>query len=94
MKAAYLLVFLGLVSVAAIAQAPAKGRASTVLDDNLTPEFRSWIAANPWFGKDRERTDYARVYAKQLMQEKPGLAGRPLLDAVSRGVAEQFGPAK
>jgi len=28
------------------------------------------------------------------MKEQPALAGRPLLDAVARGVAEKFGPFK
>jgi len=67
--------------------------AAQALDDNLTPEFRAWHKANPWYGADRERTEFARNYFKQLVQERPDLSGRPLLDAVSRKVAETFGPA-
>ena len=63
------------------------------LDHNVTPEFRSWQAANPWYGMDPERTRFANEYAKQLVKEKPGLSGRPLLDAVSRKVEQTFGPA-
>jgi hypothetical protein len=49
--------------------------------------------ANPWFGADPERTEFARNYARQLQKERPELVGRPLLDAVSKKVAETFGPA-
>jgi len=97
-------VLLGLACAPAIAQQPEKraqdqppratGEGVRPLDDDLTPEFRSWLAANPWFGRDAERTEFARAYAKQLMKEQPALAGRPLLDAVSRRVAEKFGPVK
>jgi hypothetical protein len=103
MKPALLFFLLSLACVSAIAQQPEKrardqpaGVVGGVrpLDDDLTPEFRNWVAANPWFGRDAERTEFARAYAKQLMQERPNLMGRPLLDAVSRRVAERFGPAK
>ena len=84
MKLRLLVVLLSFVSVAALAQP---------FDDNLTPEFRAWHAANPWFGTDPERTEFARAYARQLQKERPELIGRPLLDAVARKVQEKFGPA-
>ena len=70
------------------------GVQAQLLDDNITPEFRSWQAANPWYGADKERTEFARNYAKQLRKEQPNLSGRALLDAVSRAVAKKFGPPK
>jgi hypothetical protein len=103
MKAVLLLGLLSLACASALAQqpaSPAQGRAAGAtrdlrpLDDDLMPEFRGWLAANPWFGRDPERTEFARAYAKQLMKEQPALAGRPLLDAVARRVAEKFSPAK
>jgi hypothetical protein len=87
MKELSLLVALSLACATALVQAQ-------ILDDNITPEFRSWQAANPWYGADKERTKFAIEYAKQLQKERPGLTGRPLLDAVSRAVAQKFGPAK
>jgi hypothetical protein len=87
MKLKWLFVALSFACVSAGVQAQ-------LLDDNVTPEFRSWQAANPWYGADPERTKFAREYAKQLVKEKPGLGGRALLDAVSRAVAQKFGPAK
>jgi hypothetical protein len=70
------------------------GVQAQLLDDNVTPEFRSWQAANPWYGADPERTKFAIDYAKRLRKEQPNLTGRALLDAVSRAVAQKFGPAK
>jgi len=46
---------------------------------------------NPWFGADYARTQFATRYIKQLEQERPDLAGRALLDAVSTKVNETFG---
>jgi len=83
-KSSLLLVLLSLVCTVALAQR---------LDDDLTPEFKRWQVANPWFGADPERTEFARNYARQLQKERPELVGRPLLDAVSKKVAETFGPA-
>jgi hypothetical protein len=103
MKAVVLLGLLSLACAPTLAQQVEKraqdrpagaSRELRPLDDDLTPEFRTWLAANPWFGQDEQRTEYARAYAKQLMKEQPALSGRPLLDAVSRKVAEKFGPAR
>jgi hypothetical protein len=52
----------------------------------------AWKAANPWYGSDYPRTQFATRYLKQLQKERPDLAGRALLDAVSTKVDETFGP--
>ncbi|WP_206957037.1 hypothetical protein [Trinickia acidisoli] len=64
------------------------------VDYSKTPEFRSWQAANPWFGSDRPKTEFALLYAKQLRQERPDLVGRAFFDAVSAKVAEVFNAKK
>ena len=71
-------------------QQPSAGQ----IDYSKTSEFQSWQAANPWFGSDRPKTEFALLYAKQLRQESPDLAGRPFYDAVSVKVAEVFGANK
>lgn len=60
------------------------------VDYSTTPEYRSWLAANPWYGTDRPRTEFALLYAKQLRQERPELTGRPFFDTVSAKVIEVF----
>lgn len=57
-------------------------------------ELKSWKADNPWFGSDYSRTQFAMRYAKQLQQERPDLAGRPFLDAISAKVTDKFGASK
>lgn len=64
------------------------------VDYSATPEYRSWLAANPWYGTDRPKTEFALLYAKQLRQERPELTGRPFFDAVSAKVIEVFGGKK
>jgi len=54
-------------------------------------DLKNWKADNPWFGTDYAKTQFAVRYIKQLQQERPGLAGRELLDAVSTKVNETFG---
>lgn len=71
-------------------QQPSAGQ----VDYSKSPEFQSWQAANPWFGSDRPKTEFALLYAKQLKQERPDLGGRPFFDAVSAKVAEVFGAKK
>ena len=60
----------------------------------LQPEFRDWQAANPWFGSDRAKTEFAMFYAKQLRQERPDLVGRPFFDKVTTKIQEVFGPSR
>jgi hypothetical protein len=59
-----------------------------------SPEFQSWLAANPWFASDRAKREFAMLYAKQLKQDRPDLTGRAFLDAVSAKTSETFGVAK
>jgi TolA-binding protein len=54
-------------------------------------EIKSWREANPWYGTDYARTQFATRYIKQLQQERPDLTGRDLLDALSAKVNETFG---
>lgn len=58
------------------------------------PGFTAWHAENRWFGSDRPRTEFALLYAKELRQEQPDLAGRVLLNAVTARVKEVFAPAR
>jgi TolA-binding protein len=58
---------------------------------STTPEIKSWKSDNPWFGTDYAKTAFAMRYAKQLQRERPDLAGRPFLDAVSAKVSDTFG---
>jgi TolA-binding protein len=57
-------------------------------------ELNTWKSANPWYGSDYTKTAFAMRYTKQLEQEQPDLTGRPLLDAVSAKVSEQFDTRK
>jgi hypothetical protein len=61
------------------------------VDYSTTPEFQSWQTANPWFGIDRSKTEFALIYAKQLRQERPNLVARAFFDNVSAKVDEAFG---
>jgi TolA-binding protein len=54
-------------------------------------DLKRWKADNAWFGSDYPRTQFAMRYLKQLEQERPELAGRELLDALSTKVNETFG---
>jgi TolA-binding protein len=53
-------------------------------------DLKSWKAANPWFGSDYPKTQFAMHYLKQLQKERPDLTGRELLDTVSTKVNETF----
>jgi hypothetical protein len=59
-----------------------------------TPGFDTWQTENRWFGSDHARTEYALLYAKDLRQEQPDLAGRPFLNALSARVKDVFAPSK
>lgn len=54
------------------------------------PEFLAWRAENPWFETDRAKTEFAKMYAKELRQQRPELKGRPFLDAVTARVNVAF----
>jgi hypothetical protein len=70
-----------------IADQPARPAA---MDASKSQEVKSWKADNPWFGSDYAKTQFATRYIKQLQKERPDLAGRELLDAVSTKVNETF----
>jgi hypothetical protein len=53
-------------------------------------DVRSWHADNPWFGSDYAKTQFAMRYITQLQQQRPDLAGRDLLDALTAKVNETF----
>lgn len=63
-------------------------------DNSTNPEFMNWQSRNPWYGRDRARTEFALLYAKQLRQERPDLIGLPFFDAVATKVEEVFGTGK
>jgi hypothetical protein len=78
-----------------LAQTPSPSAASpTSADFASIPGFAGWHAENRWFGTDRARTEYALLYAKDLRQEQPDLAGRPFLNALSARVKEIFASGK
>ncbi len=64
---------------------------SAATDASKSSAVKSWKADNPWYGSDYARTQFATRYIRQLQQERPDLAGRELLDAVSTKVDETFG---
>jgi TolA-binding protein len=61
------------------------------LDASKSMDLKNWRAENPWFGSDYPKTQFAMRYIKQLQKERPDLAGRELLDALSAKVNETFG---
>jgi hypothetical protein len=73
------------------ANSSARPVATVATDSSKSPELKRWKADNPWFGSDYARTQFAMRYTKQLQKERPDLAGRELLDAVSAKVNETFG---
>lgn len=66
----------------------------TSADIALVPGYLAWQTENRWYGADRARTEYAVLYAKELHQQQPDLAGRPFLNALSARVKEVFAPSK
>ena len=64
------------------------------VDNSKNPEFLAWQSENQWFGKDKAKTEFALLYAKQLRQDRPDLLGRPFFDAVTVKVNQTFGTKK
>jgi chromosome segregation ATPase len=73
------------------ANQPARAGATNATDASKSQDVKSWRADNPWFGSDYAKTQFATRYIRQLQQERPDLAGRGLLDALSMKVNETFG---
>jgi DNA repair exonuclease SbcCD ATPase subunit len=57
-------------------------------------DFTSWKADNAWYGSDYAKTRFAMRYIKDLQRERPDLAGRQFLDAVSARVSNQFSSSR
>jgi hypothetical protein len=74
--------------------APAPAAPFTSADIAAVPGYAAWQAENRWYGADRARTEYAVLYAKELHQQQPVLAGRAFLNALSARVKEVFTPGK
>jgi TolA-binding protein len=72
------------------ASQPARLEATADADASKSQDLKSWRADNPWYGSDYPRTQFATRYITQLHKERPELAGRELLDAVSTKVNETF----
>lgn len=73
---------------------PVRQAATASTSPTSNSDVMSWKADNAWFGADYARTQFAMHYVKQLQKERPDLAGRPLLDALSTKVNETFGATK
>jgi septal ring factor EnvC (AmiA/AmiB activator) len=73
------------------ANRPARLAATDSKDASKSQDLKNWKADNPWFGSDYAKTQFATRYMKQLEHDRPELAGRELLDAVSTKVNETFG---
>jgi TolA-binding protein len=73
------------------ANQPAQAVATESSKKQDAQNARDWKAENPWYGSDYPRTQFASRYIKQLQKDRPDLAGRELLDAVSLKVNETFG---
>ncbi len=72
----------------------ARPGATDAMNASRSEELKSWKADNPWFGSDYARTQFAMRYTKQLQKQRPDLAGREFLDAVSMKVNETFGATR
>jgi TolA-binding protein len=73
------------------ANRPVTPAAKAVDASTRNADLKTWKAQNPWYGTDYARTQFATRYMKKLEKERPDLAGRELLDAVSAKVNETFG---
>lgn len=76
------------------ANRPAGPTAMAVAASTRNTDLKSWKAENPWYGTDYVRTQFATRYMKKLEKERPDLAGRELLNAVSTKVNETFGATR
>jgi septal ring factor EnvC (AmiA/AmiB activator) len=73
-----------------IANQPARPGAAEATAASKNAAVTSWRADNPWFGTDYAKTQFATRYIKTLQKERPDLAGRDLLDALTAKVDETF----
>lgn len=57
----------------------------------LAPEVKAWMAENPWYGVDQERTGLAMGIANRLKAENTLLKGSAFLAEVKRVLEERWG---
>jgi TolA-binding protein len=60
----------------------------------IDPALEEWQAENPWFGKNKAKTEFALLYARQLRQDGSTLTGRPFYDAISAKIKDVFSDEK
>ena len=78
------------------AQLVAKNKPATVpvpaaKTEQLAPETVEWMAANPWYGTDLERTGLMDGIAKRMRAEGTPLMGKAFLEAAGGLVKERLG---
>lgn len=67
--------------------------ASSTTDPTIGPEMQAWQAANPWFGQEARKTNYALAVAKDIRESSPQLVGtKAFFDKVSEEVNAVFSP--
>ena len=59
----------------------------------LHPDFTSWAAQNPWFGKDAYKSDLAMTEARRLRRDGDKSEGMEFYDKVAAGVDKITRPA-
>jgi hypothetical protein len=60
--------------------------AKKVVDPSQAPEWKEWIAENPWYGQDKRRTRLSIAIAGELRESGNTLQGKEFFDAVAREV--------
>jgi hypothetical protein len=62
-------------------------------DASQSPEWKEWIAENPWYGVDEDRTALAVAIGGKLRGKGNTLQGKDFFDAVSKEVLRILPPA-
>jgi hypothetical protein len=70
-------------------EAPAKVTQAPAPQE-LHPDTKAWMDANPWYGKDPERTGLMDGVAKRMRAENSPLVGMSFLEAAASIVADRF----
>lgn len=63
-------------------------------DPTKHPEWKSWIADNSWFGKDKRKTAVALAAATELREGGDTSEGRAFFDKITDEVDKVFNPSK
>ena len=61
------------------------------VDYTQTPEWKEWIAENPWFGPDKRRTALALGIAQELRESGEKVVGKAFFDKVVAELNEMLG---